>query len=161
VEHIDKNNSFRGLDTMKTLLSQIDKKATKKKAEEAFEQYRILLLGQREEDLPKVTTTYSLVPPSHTNAFHSSTEDIAIKRVDYERQRIAYLKKVVMAVNRLSFIERAILIQCYMLKDDMKDYEVYSDLSLSQRDFYRKKGKALVNFAVAMRIEVYKEDETE
>ncbi|KSU89823.1 ArpU family phage packaging/lysis transcriptional regulator [Priestia flexa] len=142
---------------MDTLLPEIDVKATKRVVEAALEKYRVLLLTQNEEELPKVTATYSLVPPSNTNAFHSSTEDIAIRNISHEQARSKYLKRMVMAVNRLGYWERAILIQRYMLQDDVFDYQVYNDLNFSERKYYRLKEKAFIKLALSLRIEVYKE----
>lgn len=73
-------------------LPEIDREATQQNVEEAIETYRIYLLTVPEEKLPKVTATYSLVPPSNTNGFHSTTEDIAIQRADDELERIEYVE---------------------------------------------------------------------
>lgn len=54
-------------------LPQIDEEATKAKVEQLLDQYRLYLL--QDNFLPKVTPTYSIVPPSITNEFHSSTEE--------------------------------------------------------------------------------------
>ena len=62
-----------------------------------------------------------------------------------------------MAVNRLGYWERAIIIQRYMLQDDVFDYQVYNDLNFSERKYYRLKEKAFLKLALSLRIEVYKE----
>lgn len=146
---------------MNTMLPEIDIKETKKVVEAALEKYRVLLLTQNEEELPKVTATYSFVPPSTTNSFHSSTEDAAIRNIEREQARSKYLKRMVMAVNRLGYWERAILIQRYMLQDDVFDYQVYNDLNFSERKYYRLKEKAFLKLALSLRIEVYKESDGE
>ena len=51
--------------------------------------------------LPKVTASYSIVPPSVTNEFNSSTENIAIERLQYEMARDKFMNWVHRAVNRL------------------------------------------------------------
>ncbi|WP_412095069.1 hypothetical protein [Bacillus haynesii] len=43
--------------------------------------------------LPKITTGFTIVPPSNTNAFHSFTEDTAIQRIEMEQKRNAFLAK--------------------------------------------------------------------
>lgn len=73
-------------------IPQIDEEATKLKAEKLLDQYRLYLLQVPDDFLPKVTPTYSIVPPSITNEFHSSTEDAALKRLDWEIQRDKFLK---------------------------------------------------------------------
>ncbi|TCL45662.1 ArpU family phage transcriptional regulator [Thermolongibacillus altinsuensis] len=80
------------------ILCEIDRDATKKAVEAALEKYRVFLLTQSLDKLPKVTQQYSLVPPSNTNKFHSSTEEMAISNADYERERSEYIKRIVMAV---------------------------------------------------------------
>ncbi|BDG48655.1 ArpU family phage packaging/lysis transcriptional regulator [Parageobacillus sp. KH3-4] len=77
------------------------------------------MLTLRLDQLPRVTQHYSLVPPSNTNKFHSSTEERDISNSDYERERSEYIKRVAMAVNRLGYWERAILIRRYMTEDDV------------------------------------------
>lgn len=142
------------------ILPEIDREATKKSVEAALEKYRVFLLTQSLDKLPKVTQQYSLVP-SNTNKFHSSTEESAISNVDYERERSEYIKRVAMAVNRLGYWERAILIRRYMTEDDVYDYEIYNDLGMSERKYYRIKSRAFYKLAFALKIEVYKKEESE
>ncbi|MRB55880.1 ArpU family transcriptional regulator, partial [Bacillus thuringiensis] len=59
--------------------------------------------------MPKVTTMFSEVPPTFTNQFHSSTEDIAIERIELEQQRKEYMDWVHQAVNTLKPDERYII----------------------------------------------------
>lgn len=140
-------------------LPKIDREATKNAVEAALEKYRLYVLMEPEERLPKVTQTFSLVPPSNTNGFHSSTEDAAITNVDQERFRREYIERIQRAVNRLSYQERAIIIQRYMTHEDIFDYEVYSDLGMSERKYYRVKGRAFYKLAFILRIEVMEEPE--
>jgi ArpU family phage transcriptional regulator len=143
------------------ILCEIDRDATKKAVEAALEKYRVFLLTQSLDKLPKVTQQYSLVPPSNTNKFHSSTEEMAISNADYERERSEYIKRVAMAVNRLGYWERAILIRRYMMEDDVFDYEIYNDFGMSERKYYRIKSRAFYKLAFALKIEVYKKEESE
>ncbi|MCP9299783.1 ArpU family phage packaging/lysis transcriptional regulator [Bacillus halotolerans] len=137
-------------------IPQIDEEATKLKAEKLLDQYRLYLLQVPDDFLPKVTPTYSIVPPSITNEFHSSTEETALKRLEWEIQRDKFLKRIQRAVNRLSKRERQIIVMLYMKLEEMYDYEVYAEMGLSQRSYYRVKAKALYRLAFALREEVYK-----
>lgn len=65
-------------------LEKINRKETRIKVEDALEKYRIMLLTQELNQLPKVTQNFSLELPSFTNQFHSSTESAAIRNADYE-----------------------------------------------------------------------------
>lgn len=140
-------------------LSKIDRDKTKKKVEGALEKYRMMLLTQELELLPKVTQSFSLEMPSRTNQFHSSTENAAIGNADYEKERSEYIRRISMAVNRLGYKERAILIRRYMTEEDIFDYQVYSDLHMSERTYHRHKSNAFYKLAFALRLEVYEEQE--
>ncbi|TXK61976.1 ArpU family transcriptional regulator [Bacillus subtilis] len=144
------------MNQMRLHLPQIDEEATKAKAEKLLDQYRLYLLQVPDDFLPKVTPTYSIVPPSITNEFHSSTEDAALKRLDWEIQRDKFLKRIQRAVNRLAQRERQIIVMLYMQPEEMYDYEVYGEMDLSARSYYRVKAKALYRLAFALREEVYK-----
>jgi ArpU family phage transcriptional regulator len=139
-------------------LPEIDREETKKRVEAALEKYRFYLVTIPEERLPKVTATYSLVPPAHTNAFHSSTESVAIKKADFERERDEYMERIRRAVNRLNKMERELIIKRYMTLEEPYDYEVYNEMGISESKFYRIREKAFYKLAFALRIEVYKEE---
>lgn len=139
-------------------LPQIDEEATKAKVEQLLDQYRLYLL--QDNFLPKVTPTYSIVPPSITNEFHSSTEEAALKRLIGRFSVDKFLKRIQRAVNRLSQRERQIIVMLYMQPEEMYDYEVYAEMDLSQRSYYRVKAKALYRLAFALREEVYKDGGT-
>ena len=132
-------------------LPEIDRKATKKAVEAALEKYRIFLLTLKLDQMPKVTQHYSLVP-AKTNKLHSSTEEIAIRNADYEQ----YIQRIVEAVNRLDYWERAIIIQRYMNGEEVFDYAVYNELGMSHRHYYRLKSRAFYKLAFALEIEVYR-----
>jgi ArpU family phage transcriptional regulator len=82
---------------------------------------------------------------------------MAIRNADYERERDEYVKQVTEAINRLSKWERAIIIRRYISEDDMYDYEIYNDLGMNERKYYRIKSRAFYKLAFALRIEVYKQ----
>jgi ArpU family phage transcriptional regulator len=140
-------------------LPEIDREKTKEAVEAALEKYRFYLLTVPEEKLPKVTATYSLVPPSNTNAFHSSTEDAAIDKVDFERERDQYLERIIRGVNRLSKMEREIIYKRYLEDEETFDYEIYNNIGFSERRYYRLKARIFYKLAFILRIEVYKSEE--
>jgi ArpU family phage transcriptional regulator len=139
-------------------LPEIDREETKKRVEAALEKYRFYLLTVPGEQLPKVTATYSLVPPAHTNAFHSSTETAVIDKVDFERERDEYMEWIRRGVNRLSPRERELIVKRYLNDETMYDYELYNDMGMSQRQYYRMKARAFYKLAFILRIEVYKKE---
>ncbi len=135
-------------------IPQIDEEATKLKAEKLLNKYRLYLLQVPDDFLPKITPTYSIVPQSITNEFHSSTEETALKLLNWEVQRNKFLKRIQSAVNRLSQRERKIIVMLYMQPEEMYDYEVYAGMDMSPRSYYRAKAKALRKLAIALREEV-------
>jgi ArpU family phage transcriptional regulator len=141
-------------------LPEIDRETTREAVERALEKYRIYLLTVPEERLPKITQTFSIVPPSNTNQLHSSTEDAAAFNIDHAREREIHINNIHKAVNRLSHLERGIIIQRYMNLEDVFDYEVYNDLSMSERKYYRVKARAFYKLAFLLKIEVYQTNES-
>lgn len=139
-------------------LRDLDGEKTKEAVEAALEKYRIYMLTVPDEHLPRVTQTYSLVPPSQTNAFRSSTERAAIRKVDFERERDEYMEKVRRAVNRLTKLERELIVKRYLTLEEPYDYDVYNEMGMSERQYYRIKARAFYKLAFILRIEVYKEE---
>ncbi|MEC2479500.1 ArpU family phage packaging/lysis transcriptional regulator, partial [Bacillus cereus] len=92
----------------------LDEEETKNEVEKVFEEYRMYLSQMPSDILPKVTASYSIVPPSVTNEFNSSTENIAIERIQYEMARDKFMNWVHRAVNRLPKRERQIIHMYYM-----------------------------------------------
>ncbi|WP_308418964.1 ArpU family phage packaging/lysis transcriptional regulator [Virgibacillus oceani] len=139
-------------------LPEIDRDATRAAVESALETYQMYLLMDLEELQPKITSSFNLVPVVPNNQFHSTTEDIAIKKMDQEKKRKEYVKKIQKAVNRLGYQERSIIINRYLKNDDVYDYEVYNDLGFSERKYYRIKARAFYKLAFILRIEIYKQE---
>lgn len=141
-----------------SFLRDVDGEKTKAAVEAALERYRMYLLTVPDEFLPRVTQTFSLVPPSNTNEFYSSTESVAIQKVDFEQQRAEYIERMRRAVNRLNKIERELIVKRYMSFEESYDYEVYNDMGISESKYYRLREKSFYKLAFALRIEVYKEE---
>lgn len=139
-------------------LPEINRKETRDRVEAALEKYKIMLLMDPEELEPKITSTFHLAKSS-SNEKHSKTEDTAIKKINIEMDRENYIKKIIKAVNRLSFLERKIIIKRYLTDEDVYDYEVYNELGLSESKFYRIKSDAFYKLAFLLNIVVYKEGE--
>ncbi|MEC5268259.1 ArpU family phage packaging/lysis transcriptional regulator [Heyndrickxia coagulans] len=145
------------VDQLSLLIPEIDRDATQENVEKAIAKYRYYALQTEDEFLPKITASYSMVPPTNTNAFHSSTEDTAVRMVDFERERMEYITRFAKAVNRLSKREREAFILKYMNDEELYDYEVYNQLGMGETYYYTKfKPRMFYKFAIAMRIEVYK-----
>lgn len=138
-------------------LPEINRKETRDRVEAALEKYKIMLLMNPEELEPKVTSSFHLAPSSPTNQFHSTTEDTVINKIDMENKKENYIKKIMKAVNRLSYLERKIIIKRYLTDEDIFDYEVYNELGFSESKYYRIKSDAFYKLAFLLRVVVYKE----
>ncbi|MFD2628802.1 ArpU family phage packaging/lysis transcriptional regulator [Oceanobacillus kapialis] len=138
-------------------LPKIHREETKKMVEKILEDYRMYLLMDPEDNEPKVTVAFKLVPSGPSNQFHSSTEDAAVRKIDQEMKRKSHINKVLDAVNRLAYQERSIIINRYLQNEEVFDYEVYNDLGYSERKYYRIKARAFYKLAFILRIEVYEE----
>ncbi|WP_407708215.1 ArpU family phage packaging/lysis transcriptional regulator [Bacillus altitudinis] len=96
------------------------------------------------------------MPPATTNAFRSSTESTAIKRIEWEQKRNAFLEKVQRAVNRFPYNERKIIIKRYMQQEPIFDYQVYNEIGMSERSYACLKGKTFLDLAYALNEVVFK-----
>ncbi|MFD9627721.1 ArpU family phage packaging/lysis transcriptional regulator [Peribacillus muralis] len=135
----------------------VDEKRTKREVEKAIAEYRDYLITLPVFFMPKVTPSYSLVPPSNTNTFHSSTEDAAVERIEFEKNRNDCLTKMHDAVNGLKDIEKYIMVKKYLLHDQLGyDVEIWTELGLAKTKYYAVKGEAMLRLAFALKIEVYK-----
>lgn len=133
-------------------LTYPDCEQIKKDVEEKLEQYRIYMLSAPDEMMPKITQTYSITPPSNTNRFSSSTEQAAIEKADFDRERDSFMEMVHRGVNRLSLIERELITKRYLTLEDVYDYEVYNEMGFSETKYYRVRSKAFYKLAQSMKI---------
>lgn len=140
-----------------TFLPAIDEDETKRNVENAFEQYKMMILMNPNDIEPKITSTFKLTPTSSSNEFNSSTENIALQRIEIEQKRSKYINRIIRAVNRLNYQERTIIIARYIADDEVFDYEVYQELGYSESKYYRIKARAFYKLAFMLGIEVYKE----
>jgi ArpU family phage transcriptional regulator len=136
-------------------LPEIDREATKKAVEAALEKYQIYKLMEPLEYDTKITQDFSIIP-TNTNEFQSKTESLVVKKVDQEKYRNEYIKRINLAVSRLSKDERQVIRSRYLEGEDRFDYEVYNQLGFSETKYYRVKARAFYKLAFILRLEVYK-----
>ncbi len=144
---------------LSTYLPTVNSKSTKKEVEKVFNEYRMYLVTLPSDFLPKITPSYSMLPPSITNKFHSSTEDAAIERVEFELERNKFVNNVHAAVNSLKPDERFIIIKCFMQQYAGYDPDIYLELGIGKTRYYEIKGEAMLRLAFSLQIEVYKKSE--
>jgi len=134
----------------------INKKATKKEVESLLDKYRMYLVSLPSDKLPSITPSYSIIPPSFTNEFRSSTESTALDRVAYETERNQFLKRIHDAVAGLKPDERFIIYKKYMEQDIGYDVAIWTDLGIGKTKYYEVKGAAILRLAFNLKVEVYK-----
>lgn len=137
-------------------LPEIDREQTKVAVEQALEKYRLYSLQVSLDRLPSITASYSLAPSS-SNLPSSSTENAAIANLEYEKKRMQFINWIANAVNRMTKLERTIIYKRYLDEDEQFDYQIYRDLNMSERNYYRIKSRMFYKLAFALKIEVYKE----
>jgi ArpU family phage transcriptional regulator len=140
-------------------LPKIHEKLTKKAVEEALEEYREFLVTLPTHMMPKVTPSYSIIPPSFTNEFHSSTESAALDRIEYMQARNEYLSWIQEAANTLKENERFIILKKYMNQELGYDPDIWTELGVGRTKYYEIKGQALLRLGFALQIEVYRRSE--
>ena len=139
---------------------EIDRETTRQRVEEYLETariYRQIGFVRRE-----MKVTASPEPRYHgpTNIVGKPAEEVAVWNADTEERMREITERVERAVGRLGKLEREI-IQMRYLEDDVYDYNVYSELHLSERKYYRLKSKAIYKLAFMLRLEAFVEPREE
>ncbi|PPB08670.1 transcriptional regulator [Brevibacillus laterosporus] len=141
-------------------LPEIDKEETEINVKEALDLARdFIRMGFHPGIEASTTANYSLVPPTQTNAFHSSTENTDIKNISIE-ERKNHVQRVLNATKRLSKKEKQIIMTRWFGEDDITDIEAYTELEMSHATYYKYRGKAFYRLAFALKIEAFKNAET-
>ncbi|GIO83485.1 ArpU family transcriptional regulator [Paenibacillus faecis] len=147
-------------DVFQTALFEINREETRKRTEEELEKARVYSkvgIVRRE-----IKNTPSYEPREHqgTNAINKPCEDVAIYNAQREIDLKQAYERVEKGLRALKRVERQIIEMRYLDDEDVNDYNVYMELHLSERSYYRRKSGALYKMAFAMGLEVYVVDET-
>lgn len=141
------------------MLKSIDGKATQKAIENVLRQYRTYQLTTPEDLLPTITPKYTLEMPSFGGGVNSKVENAAIKNVELYKQAEKFFERFNRGFYKLTKKERQIIIMSSLKEIPMYNYQVANELNVSERTYYRMKSQALYKLALALRVEVYQEDE--
>jgi len=134
---------------------EIDREATRTAVEERLESARIYKqIGFVRREMKN---TSSPEPRYHgaTNTVGKPAEDVAVWNVDMEQRMEEQYNQVQHAIARLWKVEREIVEMRYMSSNEVYDYNVFSELNMSERKYYRIKSSALYKLAFALRLERY------
>lgn len=92
---------------------------------------------------PQITAKYTLEIPNFSNVKSSAVEEAAVKSADFFRDQSKFFKWFNRGLTRLTTIERQLMSLCYLEEEPMYNYEIFTELNISERKFYRLKSKAL------------------
>lgn len=135
---------------------KIDVKKTREKVESLLEQYRMFLVTMPKDILPKLTAGYSIVPPNFSNQFRSSTEDVAIERIEWEEKRNSFIQMILDAVEQLKHDEKFIIFKSFLDDNVGYDCEIWDELHIGKTKYYRIKSEALLRLGFILKVEVYR-----
>ena len=141
------------------LLKNIDGKATQQSIEATLRQYRTFMLTTPDEFMPSITAKYTLEMPTFSNIKQSSVEMAAIKSVDHIKECERFFTWFNRGLCKLTEIERRLITLAYLEMEPMYNYEICTELNVSERKFYRMRTTALYKLALALGKEVYQENE--
>ena len=141
------------------ILKSIDGKATQQAIEKVLRQYRTYQLTTPEDLLPTITPKYTLEMPSFGGTVNSKVENAAIKNVEHYKQAEKFFERFNRGFYKLTRKERQIIIKAFLEEVPMFNYQIASELNVSERTFYRMKAQALYKLALALRVEVYQGEE--
>lgn len=134
---------------------EIDREATKEAVEQRLESARIYKqLGFIRREMKNTTSSE---PRYHgaTNEVGKPLEDVAVWNVDMEAKMKNDYDQIMKVVERLNPIENQIIVKRYLESDEVFDYNIYNELHLSERKYYRIKSNAIYKLAFALRLEKY------
>ncbi|MBC2284913.1 ArpU family phage packaging/lysis transcriptional regulator [Listeria booriae] len=109
-------------------------------------------LGERRT--PKLTSTLTIVPPSFSNEFHSTTEESAIWNIDAIKEAQDYVNLIEHHVNQLLERSRQIIYRLFIAGDS--DYITREELYLADTQYKEEKRKAIERLAYQLDIAVEK-----
>ncbi|UOF90808.1 ArpU family transcriptional regulator [Fodinisporobacter ferrooxydans] len=141
-------------------LPEIDRQATRDAVERALETARFYKEVGFVPRMPPVSHSF---PRTDADFIHgqnnnrSAVEEAAVYNVDEYEHRRQVVEQVERAVGRLGPLERKIITKKYLEQDEIPDYCVATELSLSERKYYRVKARAIYKLAFSLRIEVMHE----
>jgi ArpU family phage transcriptional regulator len=124
-------------------------KEVKRRAEKIMSKYRNLeaIIESKQLKTNKMTINYEASESQRGNGFHSQTEDLALERLEIQDYLLAK-KKLDILYKSLKPIQQEIWEKRYIL--GQYDTQVYLDLGLPHRSYYRLKREMIAVIADGM-----------
>lgn len=147
-------------DVFQLALMEINREETRRRVEQELERARIYKTVGFVRRETQQTPSYEPRYHGATNTTSNQIENVAIFNVDSEARLKTAYDRVNAALRCLSRMERDIINMRYLEEEEAVDFNVYNELALSERSYYRRKSRALYKMAFAMRLEVFIGEET-
>jgi ArpU family phage transcriptional regulator len=127
-------------------------KEVRRKAEKLMSKYRMLdaIIESRKLDLePKLTVNYQASESQRSNQFHSETEKISMNEIEIE-ELVRTKRKLSLVYDKLKPVQQKIWDERYVL--GRQDIDVYNDLIIPDRSYYRLKREMISDVAEAFNL---------
>lgn len=124
-------------------------KESKRKAEKLMSRYKVLeaIIESRKLDLePRLTVNYQSSESQRGNQFHSETEKLAMTEMELE-EYVRTKRKLSLVYQSLKPLQQQIWDRRYII--GQYDTDIYNDLSMTDRTYYRLKREMIAVVAEA------------
>lgn len=142
---------------MLVTIDEIDKTATFRAIERAFEEYRLYRFAEIIDEEPAIVQSYEPRLHGSTNGTSDPTANTAMKNA-HAAEMIKKCKRIEAVVSQLHPMERLVMENRYM-REYVKDFQVYTfvfDPPISEKTYRKLRWNAVRRVAVALNIIVYK-----
>ncbi|HEY4390729.1 MAG TPA: ArpU family phage packaging/lysis transcriptional regulator [Paenibacillus sp.] len=138
----------------------INQTATRVAVEQRLEEirhYRKIGFIRREAG---ITASYEPRYHGNTNLVSKPSEHLAISNVDREAELIRKSELLDKAMCSLSTVQREVIERSYLSREEEYDFISCGEMGISDRTYRRIKASALRILAVAMKLEVFEDEES-
>lgn len=135
----------------------IDFDRTKSVVLKYIDEYNFLMALKPTRNEPSVTQGFSFIPPATDRTLNTieSAADKNLKRQALMQKRERVMDEFTKVIETLPATYRYIIVKIYL--NGCSDTEVYLDLNISKTNYYKVKKEAIVQLAIYLGIEVYKD----
>ena len=138
---------------------ELNYKATKKEVMKVIARYKNALNKLYLKSEPRITPQYTIVPPSFTNEFHSSTEDAALWSDTEGKKFKDSVERVNVALNSIPSVNRVVIYRS--LIKEQSDVLIGSEMNYSEFTIRDIRMEGIRLLAYALGVDVYKDDTTD
>lgn len=126
---------------------------TKQAVMKVISRYKTALNKLYLKSMPSITPHYTIVPPTFTNQFHSSTEDAALYSDTVGKKFKDYVDRVNTALNSIPATNRIVIYKSLIL--EQSDVKIGNELNYSEFTIRDLRMEGITQLAYALGIDVY------